>query len=59
LIIHRSATFTLAVTAVAVQAYWAMQFAMEGNAGDDVFWLLAVLWGSFAASYVYNRIRMR
>ncbi len=59
LILYRSASFTLLVTAVALQTYWAMRFAADGNAGDDVFWLLVVFWGTFGGSYAYNRIRVR
>lgn len=59
LIFYKSASFTCLVTAVALQTYWAARFAVEGNSGDDVFWLLVVAWGSFAASYVYNRVRAR
>jgi hypothetical protein len=56
-ILGRSASFTCLVTAVALQTYWAVRFAADGNAGDDVFWVLVVFWGAFAASYVYNWIR--
>lgn len=56
-VIGRAAKFSFFVMAVAVQAYWAWQFAAEGNAGDSSFWLLVALWGSFAAGYVYNEIR--
>ena len=43
--------------AVAVQVYWALQFADQGNGGDTSFWLLVALWGSFLAGYVYNCVR--
>ena len=49
--------FSFVVMAVAVQVYWALQFAQEGNAGDSSFWLLVTLWGSFAGAYVYNSLR--
>jgi hypothetical protein len=57
LVIGKAAKFSFFVMAVAVQAYWAWQFAAEGNAGDTSFWLLVALWGSFLAGYVYNEIR--
>ena len=56
-VIGKAAKFSFFVMAVAVQAYWAWQFAVEGNAGDTSFWLLVALWGSFLAGYVYNEIR--
>lgn len=56
-VIGKAAKFSFFVMAVAVQAYWAWQFAAQGNAGDSSFWLLVALWGSFAAGYVYNEIR--
>jgi hypothetical protein len=59
LILFKSTSFAYLVTAVALQTYWAARFAVEGNAGDDVFWLLVVAWGSFVASYIYNRVRSR
>jgi uncharacterized membrane protein len=49
--------FSFVVMAVAVQAYWALQFARLGNAGDSSFWLLVTLWGSLLVGYVYNTIR--
>ena len=49
--------FSFVVMAVAVQVYWALQFARLGNGGDSSFWLLVALWGSFLAGYVYNSIR--
>ena len=49
--------FSFVVMAVAVQVYWALQFAQEGNDGDSSFWLLVTLWGSFAGAYVYNSVR--
>ena len=49
--------FSFVVMAVAVQVYWALEFAREGNAGDSSFWLLVTLWGSFAGGYVYNSVR--
>lgn len=57
LILGKTAVFTCLVAAIAIQAYWAIHFAAEGNAGDDSFWLLAVFWGAFAGSYVYNNLR--
>lgn len=45
------------VMAVAVQAYWAWQFAEYGNGGDTSFWLLVALWGSFLGGYVYSAAR--
>ena len=49
--------FSFVVMAVAVQLYWALQFARLGNAGDSSFWLIVALWGSFLGGYVYNSIR--
>jgi hypothetical protein len=49
--------FAFCVMAVAVQAYWAWEFAAEGNAGDTSFWLLVALWGSFGLGYAYNAVR--
>ena len=49
--------FSFSVMAVAVQAYWAWEFAAKGNGGDTSFWLLVALWGSFGAGYVYNEVR--
>lgn len=49
--------FSFVVMAVAVQVYWALQFADQGNAGDTSFWLLVALWGSFLGGYVYNALR--
>ncbi|MHB9149775.1 MAG: hypothetical protein ACYC33_06800 [Thermoleophilia bacterium] len=46
-----------AVMAVAVQAYWAWQFARLGNEGDSSFWLVVVCWGSFTVLYAYHRLR--
>ncbi len=57
MVIGRSATFTVIVTAVALQAYWVWRFAAEGNSGDDVFWVLALFWTAFTGSLVYNKIR--
>ena len=56
-IVGRAMRFSFCVMAVAVQAYWAWQFAAEGNAGDTSFWLLVALWGSFGLGYVYNEVR--
>ena len=53
----KATRFSFWVMAVAVQAYWAWQFAAEGNAGDSSFWLLVSLWGSFGLGYVYNAVR--
>jgi F0F1-type ATP synthase assembly protein I len=49
--------FSFVVMAVAVQVYWALQFAAEGNEGDSSFWLLVTLWSSFLGGYVYNSVR--
>ena len=49
--------FSFCVMAVAVQVYWAWEFARLGNAGDRSFWLLVTLWASFAVGYVYNLLR--
>lgn len=57
MVIGRAATFTVVVTAVALQAHWSWRFAAEGNAGDDAFWVLAVFWAAFAGSFYYNKIR--
>jgi hypothetical protein len=56
-VVGKAAKFSFVVMAVAVQGYWAWQFAAEGNAGDTSFWLLVTLWGSFLAGYIYNEIR--
>jgi F0F1-type ATP synthase assembly protein I len=56
-IVGKAAKFSFVVMAVAVQAYWAWQFAAEGNAGDSSFWLLVALWGSFAGGYVFSELR--
>lgn len=56
-IINQSMRFSFAVTSVALQAYWAWQFARLGNAGDSSFWLLVALWGSFLGAHAYNSLR--
>ncbi len=56
-IVGNAMRFSFCVMAVAVQAYWAAQFASLGNAGDSSFWLLAALWGSFLGGVVYNEAR--
>lgn len=56
-ILGKAAKFSFVVMAVAVQAYWAWQFAAEGNGGDSSFWLLVALWGSFVLGYVVNAVR--
>jgi len=56
-IVGNASQFSFVVMAVAVQVYWALQFAQEGNAGDSSFWLLVVLWGSFLGGYAYNSLR--
>jgi len=56
-IVGNAMRFSFVVTAVAVQAYWAWEFARLGNAGDTSFWLLVALWASFAGGYVYNLLR--
>ena len=48
-IVGNAMRFSFCVTAVAVQTYWAWQFASQGNAGDSSFWLLVALWGSSSA----------
>lgn len=54
LILYKTALFTCFTTAVGLQLYWASRFATEGNAGDDVFWVLALFWASFAGAYLIN-----
>ena len=56
-IVGNASRFSFVVMAVAVQVYWALEFAREGNAGDDSFWLLVTLWGSFLGGYIYNSVR--
>lgn len=56
-IVGNAMKFSFVVMAVAVQVYWALQFADKGNAGDTSFWLLVALWGSFFGGYVYNAAR--
>ncbi len=56
-IVGRAMRFSFCVMAVAVQAYWAWQFATEGNAGDSSFWLLVALWASFGLGWAYNAAR--
>lgn len=56
-IVGNAMRFSFVVTAVAVQAYWAWQFARLGNAGDSSFWLLVALWASFAVGCAYNLVR--
>ena len=56
-IVGNAMRFSFCVMAVAVQAYWAWQFASLGNAGDSSFWLLVALWGSFIGGIVYNQVR--
>jgi len=56
-LVGNASRFSFAVMAVAVQLYWALQFAQEGNAGDSSFWLLVTLWGSFVGGYIYNSVR--
>lgn len=56
-IVGNAMRFSFCVMAVAVQAYWAWQFASQGNAGDSSFWLLVALWGSFLGGIVYNQVR--
>jgi len=56
-IVGNAMRFSFCVMAVAVQAYWAWQFASQGNAGDSSFWLLVALWGSFVGGIVYNQVR--
>jgi hypothetical protein len=56
-ILGNAMRFSFCVMAVAVQAYWAWQFASQGNAGDSSFWLVVALWGSFAGGIVYNQAR--
>ena len=47
--------FSFCVMAVAVQAYWAWQFAAQGNEGDSSFWLLVALWASFGSGLRLQR----
>jgi hypothetical protein len=56
-IVGNAMRLSFCVMAVAVQAYWAWQFASQGNAGDSSFWLLVALWGSFLGGVVYNQAR--
>ena len=56
-IVGNAMRFSFCVMAVAVQVYWAWEFAARGNAGDRSFWLLVTLWASFAVGYVYNLLR--
>jgi hypothetical protein len=56
-VVGRAMRFSFCVMAVAVQAYWAWQFAAQGNDGDSSFWLLVALWASFGLGYVYNEAR--
>jgi hypothetical protein len=56
-IVGNAMRFSFVVMAVAVQAYWAWQFALLGNAGDSSFWLLVALWASFAVGCAYNLVR--
>jgi len=56
-IVGRAMRFSFCVMAVAVQAYWAWQFAAQGNDGDSSFWLLVALWASFGLGYVYNEVK--
>ncbi len=56
-ILGKAMRFSFWVMAVAVQAYWAWQFAAEGNSGDTSFWLLVALWGSFLFGYIVNALR--
>ena len=56
-IMARSTKFTFLVMALAVQVYWAYNFALVGNAGDTAFYLLVVFWASFAGAYLYNTVR--
>jgi len=56
-ILGRAMRLSFWVMAVAVQAYWAWQFAAEGNSGDTSFWLLVALWGSFVFGCVVNAVR--
>jgi hypothetical protein len=56
-IVGRAMRFSFCVMAVAVQTYWAWQFAAQGNEGDSSFWLLVALWASFGLGYVYNAAR--
>jgi hypothetical protein len=56
-VVGRAMQFSFCVMAVAVQVYWAWQFAAQGNDGDSSFWLLVALWASFGLGYVYNEVR--
>jgi hypothetical protein len=56
-LVGKAMRFSFFVMAVAVQAYWAWQFAARGNEGDSSFWLLVALWASFGLGYAYNSVR--
>jgi predicted signal transduction protein with EAL and GGDEF domain len=56
-IVSASARFAFFAMAVALQAYYAWRFSIVGP-DEPSFWLAVALWGSFAAAYAYNRIRM-
>jgi uncharacterized membrane protein YfcA len=51
-----STTFAFWSMAIALQAYYAWRFSIVGP-DEPSFWLVVVLWGSFAGAYVYNRVR--
>lgn len=55
-ILSASTRTSFFVMAVVVQAYYAWRFASVGP-DEPSFWLVAALWGSFAISYIYNRVR--
>jgi hypothetical protein len=55
-IVGRSAGFTVFVAAIALQGLWSWRFA-TGAGGDDLFWMVVLLWTTFAGSYAYNRLR--
>lgn len=56
-ILAKSLKFNFLMTAVALQTYWAWNFARTGNAGDTVFIVYQVFWFSFIGAYVYNTVR--
>jgi hypothetical protein len=55
-IIARSCLFAFVVMAVVISGYYSWRFSIVGP-DEPSFWLVAVLWGSFAVAYVYNRVR--
>ena len=56
-IVGNAMRFSFCVMAVAVQAYWAWQFASQGNASDSSVLAARSSWGSFLGGIVYNQVR--